>query len=238
MFEQTLLPDSKGTRKPYSMALSLVLQIFVLAALCLAPFVVRETLPLMQIKSVLAAPPQPPAAAQKMKTAATRIAPRAIRLTDLIIRLKQPLPMAAAQPSEAPPIVAASDQAGVPYGVAVPIPNVTPQPAPPLPPPAIKKPAAKSVTVGGTVAAANLVHMVQPQYPLLARNARIQGVVEFNATISKEGTIENLTLVRGHPLLIRAAREAVLQWRYRPTLLNGEPVEVITDIIVNFTLNP
>jgi protein TonB len=79
--------------------------------------------------------------------------------------------------------------------------------------------------------------MVQPPYPDLARKARIEGTVEFTATISKAGTIENLALVHGHPLLVKAAEEAVLQWRYRPTLLNGEPVEVITDIMVNFRLS-
>jgi protein TonB len=61
-------------------------------------------------------------------------------------------------------------------------------------------------------------------------------MVEFTATISKEGMIENLRLVSGHPLLVNAARDAILQWKYRPTILNGVPVEVITDIIVNFTL--
>jgi protein TonB len=84
---------------------------------------------------------------------------------------------------------------------------------------------------------ANLIRRVQPVYPPLAKSARVQGTVEFTATISKDGNIENLTLVRGHPLLVAAAREAVLQWKYRPTMLNGEPVEVITDIIVNFTLS-
>jgi periplasmic protein TonB len=66
----------------------------------------------------------------------------------------------------------------------------------------------------------------------------VQGAVEFTASISKEGRVENVQLLRGHPLLVNAAREAVLQWRYRPTLLNGQPVEVVTDIVVNFTLNP
>ena len=103
--------------------------------------------------------------------------------------------------------------------------------------PVTKKSTPTAITIGGNVAAANLIHMVQPQYPQLARISRIQGTVEFTATISKEGTIQNVTFVRGHPLLIKAAKEAVLQWRYRPTLLNGEPVEVVTDIVVNFTLN-
>ena len=61
--------------------------------------------------------------------------------------------------------------------------------------------------------------------------------MEFTATISKDGVIDHLQLVRGHPLLVNAAREAVLQWRYRPTMLNGQPVEVITDIVVNFILS-
>jgi protein TonB len=93
------------------------------------------------------------------------------------------------------------------------------------------------VRVGGRVAEANLIRRVQPVYPPLAKAARVQGTVEFTAVISKEGNIENLQLVRGHPLLVEAARQAVLQWKYRPTMLNGQPVEVVTDIIVNFTLS-
>jgi protein TonB len=78
---------------------------------------------------------------------------------------------------------------------------------------------------------------VKPPYPPLARQARIQGTVKFNAVIGKDGRIQNLTLVSGHPLLVAAAQQAVQQWVYRPTLLNGEPVDVITTIDVNFTLN-
>jgi len=109
--------------------------------------------------------------------------------------------------------------------------------APPPPPPPKKAAPTGPVPIGGRVAEANLIRKVQPVYPPLAKSARVQGTVEFTATISKDGNIENLTLVRGHPLLVNAAREAVLQWKYRPTLLNGQPVEVITDIIVNFTLS-
>jgi protein TonB len=78
---------------------------------------------------------------------------------------------------------------------------------------------------------------VTPSYPPLARQARVSGTVRFNAKISKEGRIEDLTLISGHPLLVQAATEAVRQWVYKPTLLNGEPVEVLTTIDVNFTLN-
>ena len=84
---------------------------------------------------------------------------------------------------------------------------------------------------------ANLLHRVQPVYPPIAREAHVQGTVELRAIISKTGTIENLVVVRGHPMLAGAAIEAVRQWRYRPYLLNNEPVEVETNITVNFMLS-
>jgi protein TonB len=87
------------------------------------------------------------------------------------------------------------------------------------------------------VQANNLVHKVQPAYPPLARQARIQGTVRFTATIGKDGHIIDLSLVSGHPLLVPAATEAVQQWIYRPTLLNGNPIEVVTVIDINFTLS-
>jgi protein TonB len=99
------------------------------------------------------------------------------------------------------------------------------------------KAAPKRITVGGNVQQAMLVSQPRPVYPPLAKQARIQGVVRFTAIIGRDGTIQNLTLVSGHPLLVSAAQEAVKQWRYKPTLLNGEPVEVVTQIDVNFTLN-
>ena len=83
----------------------------------------------------------------------------------------------------------------------------------------------------------NLVHKVQPAYPPLARAARIQGPVVLRAIISKAGTIENLQVLSGHPLLVPAAIDAVRQWRYRPYNLNGEPVEVETQVTVNFILS-
>jgi protein TonB len=92
------------------------------------------------------------------------------------------------------------------------------------------------IRVGGNVQQARLVRQPKPVYPPLARQARIQGTVRFNAIIGRDGTIQNLTLVTGHPLLVPSAQDAVKQWVYQPTLLNGEPVEVITIIDVNFTL--
>jgi len=81
-----------------------------------------------------------------------------------------------------------------------------------------------------------LLRKIQPAYPPLARQARIQGSVLLQAEISKDGSIQNLRLISGHPMLAPAAIEAVKQWKYKPYILNGEPVEVETQITVNFTL--
>jgi len=103
---------------------------------------------------------------------------------------------------------------------------------PPPPPPAPTRPLQISHWAEG-----NLIYRVQPAYPWLARQARIQGTVQLSAIISKTGTIERLTVLRGPAMLVTAAVEAVKQWRYRPYLLNGEPIEVETEITVNFVLS-
>jgi len=78
---------------------------------------------------------------------------------------------------------------------------------------------------------------VLPVYPPLARSARIEGPVVLAAVISKAGTIENLQVLTGHPMLVKAAIDAVSQWRYRPYILNDEAIEVETRITVNFILS-
>jgi periplasmic protein TonB len=83
----------------------------------------------------------------------------------------------------------------------------------------------------------NLIYRVQPQYPPLARQARIQGAVVLHAVIDREGKITHLEVLSGHPMLVQAALDAVRQWRYRPYYLNSEPVEVETSVTVNFTLS-
>ena len=110
-------------------------------------------------------------------------------------------------------------------------------PSLPPPPPAVStdgKPL--PLRVGGNVQSANLVSKVTPAYPPEAKQARIQGTVRFNATIGTDGKMKDLVVVEGDPLLADAAMKAVWQWVYRPTLLNGQPVEVQTQIDVNFTL--
>ncbi len=100
----------------------------------------------------------------------------------------------------------------------------------PPPPPALRPLRVSRVMEG------NLVHRVQPEYPALAKMARVQGAVVLHAVISKQGTIEGLEVISGPPALVKAAVDAVRQWRYRPYYLNDEPVEVDTQVTVNFVL--
>jgi TonB family protein len=97
--------------------------------------------------------------------------------------------------------------------------------------------APERIRVGGNVQARKLVKQVPPVYPPLARQARIQGVVRFTVIIGTDGHVENMQLVSGHPLLIPAAQEAVKQWVYQPTMLNGREVEVLTQVDVAFSLS-
>jgi TonB family protein len=105
---------------------------------------------------------------------------------------------------------------------------------PAMPPPAD---GTKRITIGGNVQQAKLVSQPKPVYPPLAKQARISGVVHLSALISKEGNVVNLAVISGHPLLIPSAIDAVKTWTYHTTLLNGEPVEVLTQIDVNYTLS-
>lgn len=95
----------------------------------------------------------------------------------------------------------------------------------------------RRLRVGGNFIAGKLLNRVQPVYPALARQTRIQGVVRLHTILQKDGTVQQLEVITGHPLLVLAAMDAVRQWRYEPTLLNGEPVEVDTTVDVVFALN-
>jgi len=126
---------------------------------------------------------------------------------------------------------------GVMGGLAAAAPPPPPPPAAPPPPPDGTATTPQRIRVGGVVQAANLIHRTNPVYPPQAKQARIQGVVRFAAIIAKDGTVQDLKVISGHPLLVPAALDAVKQWQYKPTLLKGEPVEVATQIDVNFTLS-
>ncbi len=102
--------------------------------------------------------------------------------------------------------------------------------------PAVPKLAVQKLRVSSGVAEGMLIHQVKPQYPAAAKLARIEGRVMLQAVIGKDGDVQNLRVISGHPLLTSAALDAVKQWRYKPYYLNGEPVEVETQIVVNFLL--
>lgn len=125
------------------------------------------------------------------------------------------------------------DQALVQITLAPPLP---PPPPPPLAVAAAPSDGTPRIRVGGTVQASKLFSQPKPTYPPLAKQAHIQGAVQLLAVIAKDGSVEDLKVISGHPLLVPAALDAVKQWVYQPTLLNGAPTEVETEIDVNFTL--
>jgi len=95
---------------------------------------------------------------------------------------------------------------------------------------------AKPQRIGGNVMQSQLASKVTPVYPPLAKQQGIEGTVRLEATIDKDGHVASLSVVSGPPLLIQSAVDAVKQWTYNPTHLNGEPVSVLTTVDVNFTL--
>ncbi|MGA8030365.1 MAG: TonB family protein [Bryobacteraceae bacterium] len=240
MFEQTFVDATQKTRKPYTVISSLLIQISAISVMILIPLVYVETLPSAQLKSMLVAP-SPPAPVRTPP--AVKVQPRAVLRQFNSHRLVAPSVMPnrinAIQETIAAPdmgVVGTNVDPGAANSVIGSLLSAR-QANPPAPPaPTKPKPASGPVRLGSVLVEANLIRKVQPVYPPLAKSARVQGSVEFTATIGKEGNIENLKVIHGHPLLVNAAKDAVLQWKYRPTLLNGQPVEVITEIIVNFTL--
>jgi protein TonB len=251
MFEQTFVGGEDPARKGTSLFISFTLQTLLVIVAIIIPLIFTDTLPKTQLTSFLVAPPPPPppppppAATPPPKV--VKVVPRQFDAGRLLAPKQIPKEIANIKEEELPPVASVGVVGGVPGGVpggAVGgviggIIGSVPSAAPPPPPPVKEapKPATpKQIRVGGNVQAAKLVRQVKPVYPPLAKQARIQGTVRFQAIIAKDGTIQNLQLVSGHPLLVTAAREAVMQWVYQPTLLNGEPVEVVTTIDVNFTL--
>ena len=155
------------------------------------------------------------------------VAPKAIPKDVKIIKEEEQPPDMGGMTGGVPGGVAGGSMGGVLGGV------IGGAGAAPPPPP---KAAVSRTRVGGAVQAAKLVNRVQPIYPPLARQTRISGTVKLHAIIGKDGAVQQLQVVSGHPLLVQAALDAVKQWRYQPTLLNGEPVEVDTEIDVIFSL--
>jgi protein TonB len=250
MFEQTFVDGTGKTKKSWTVTLAFTLEIVAICIAILIPLIYTEALPKTQLTAFLTAPPPPPPPPPPPAAAPVKIikvAPRQFDAGRLLAPKQIPKDIAMIKEEELPP---PSASAGVVGGVPGGVPGGSaggviggiigsvPTAAPPPPPPKVEKPATpQRIRVGGNVQAANLIRKVTPVYPPLAKQARVQGTVRFTAIISKDGTIQQLQLVSGHPLLVQAAQDAVKQWLYKPTLLNGEPVEVVTQIDVNFTLS-
>ena len=243
MFEDSLL-ESGGrlkTKRGRTTTFAIFLEICLIGLMVLMPLIFTEALPKQQLMTFLVAPPPPPpppppaaAPVKIVKQVQTDIVNGELRTPTKIPQKVQMI-----KEDEAPPPVMGSSgviggvPGGIPGGqmggVIGGIISSTPVAVPKVATP-------QRVRVSQGVSAGLLVRRVNPTYPPLARQARISGQVVLRAVIAKDGSIENLTLVSGHPMLAPAAIEAVKQWKYRPYLLNGEPVEVDTEVLVNFTL--
>lgn len=245
MFEDSLI-ESGGklrTKRGATTVISFVLQFALVGVLVLIPLLFTEALPKQQLMTFLVAPPPPPPPPPPPAAAPVKIVKQI--QSDLVngqLRTPTKIPekVQMIKEEEAPPPVMSTGgvvggvPGGVPGGqmggVIGGIISSTPVAVPRVATP-------QRVRVSQGVSQGLLIRKVQPLYPPLARQARIQGNVVLQAEISKDGTIENLRLVSGHPMLAPAAIEAVKQWRYKPYFLNGEPVEVETQVTVIFSLS-
>jgi len=239
MFEDSLI-ESGGklkTARGRTTTFSFILEAVVVGVMVLVPLLFTEALPKAQLMMALVAPPPPPppppppAAVKIVKQVQTDIVNGQLRTPTKI-----PKKVEIVKEEEAPPPsmgVVGGVPGGVPGGqmggVIGGIISSTPM--------AVPKVAVQRVRVSQGVTAGLVIKKVNPTYPPLARTARVQGSVVLAAVIGKDGSIQNLHVLSGHPLLTQAALEAVKQWRYKPYILNGEPVEVDTQVTVNFTLS-
>lgn len=243
MFEDMVVssPNPTKTNKPWTVVVSMLFQVAFLTVLILIPLIYTEALPKTMLATMLVAPPPPPppppppAAAPvvhvkpqvHLMDAGKLVAPKVIPKDVKIIKEDEPDMGSVGVAGGVPGGVPGGQMGGVIGGViggvgaAPPPPKVTPS----------------RIRQGGNVQAARLINRIQPAYPPLARQTRQSGTVRLHAIIAKDGTIQSLDVQSGPPLLQAAALDAVRQWKYQPTLLNGEPVEVETTIDVIFTLN-
>ncbi|MGA2980180.1 MAG: energy transducer TonB [Terriglobales bacterium] len=249
LFSDVLLEtsDLQRHRRTVSAVLSFVVQCLLLGVLLIVPLMFTDVLPQQQLLTFLMAPPPPPPPPPAASVAAAKVV-KVVESDILNGRLRAPskIPqnVQMIREDEAPPDLSGG---GVPGGVPGGIPggqlggviggilSSTPNAA--AVPKLVAPVPTKRIRVSQGVTEGRLIQKIEPTYPPLARSARIQGQVVLAAIISKSGEIQNLVLVSGHPLLVPATLEAVKKWRYRPYLLNGEPVEVETTITVNFELS-
>jgi len=233
--------DSHWTNRSHrgwTILASFGLQALAVGGLFVLPLIYTQGLPQVHSLVSLAAPVRPPAPPAPA-THAPSAAPATSNMTSdgrVIAPSSVPHGVKPFNETTAPPPVdvralAVRDGTGDPQGSNPLFGSVGSAMSAIAPPPVAHRPPTSVMMEG------NLIHSVQPQYPPLAIQARIQGAVVLRAVISREGTIENLQLISGHPILVRAAMDAVRRWRYHPYSLNREPVEVETLVTVNFVLS-
>ena len=239
MFEDSLI-ESGGklrTKRGKTTTFSFVLEAIIIGVMILIPLMFTEALPKTQLMTFLVAPPPPPppppAAVVKVKQVETDIVNNQLRTPTKI-----PKKVEIIKEEEAPPPQMAGVVGGVPGGVPGGSLNGVMGGIISSTPVAVPKVAVSRVRISQGVTQGMVLKRVQPTYPQMAKIARVQGPVVLAAIIGKDGTIQNLHVVStASPLLNQAAIDAVRQWRYRPYILNGEPVEVDTTVTVNFTLS-
>jgi periplasmic protein TonB len=234
-------------RSPLEWVAATGLHIVILTALIIAPLYTTETIqPRKYEATPIAAPPAPPPPPPIAtgRTVTPNIASRRPNLTYTIGKVMAPasIPKTISLGNAATEPDLGGVVGGVPGGVSggqlggslggVIGGTGTSVPIPPPPPPAAKR----VVRVGSHIKAPRQIYAVQPEYPALARQAHVSGIVVINAVLDEHGNVVGARALSGHPLLIPAALKAVLQWKYEPTLLNGTPVAVEMEVTVHFSL--
>lgn len=249
MFSDSLLEfGAQKKRHAVATTTSFIFNSMAIGLMLIMPLVFTDTLPKAQLLTFLVAPPPPPPppppAAAEVQRVVRQIQTDLLNTGQLRTPTKIPQKIEMIKEEEAPPPMAVSSGVvgGVPGGIpggqlggviggivsATSNLSAVPKFAPVTP---------QRVRISQGVTRGLLIHRVEPSYPPLARAARVQGDVVLTAVISVNGEIENLQLVSGHPMLVPSAISAVKQWRYKPYLLNGQPVEVETTITVIFSLS-
>jgi len=245
MFSDSLLDFGvQRKRKALATTTSFILNCLVIGVMLIIPLIFTEALPKAQLLTFLVAPPPPPPpppppAADQVQRIVHQIQTDMLSTGQLRTPTKIPKNVQMIHEEEAPPPMSVTGSGfgvvggtgmpgmgGVIGGIVGSASNV----------PKVTLAAPQRVRISQGVTKGLLIHRVEPTYPVLAKQARVQGEVVLSAVISTTGEIENLQLVSGHPMLVPSAIAAVRQWRYKPYLLNGAPVEVETTITVIFSL--
>ena len=233
MFEDATF-DSRSVQRsqaPRWMLLTLTINLGIVAAMILLPLMYPASLPSQLLTRALYVPTAP-ATAQPVPHQASTTSASPIR-NPYLVPTQLPIITSTAPVGAAPPTIDLGGGTGVTDGS---VPGADPQVFRPTLPSVVHPAQPASIPVSSGVLEGLLYFKTPPAYPTIARTAHISGTVILAATISKDGTIVNLHVVSGHPMLTDAAMQAVKTWRYHPYLLNGQPVEVETTINVVFSM--